>query len=108
LAGEGINIRVVDLYSVKPVDFETLQASAAATGGRVIVVEDHWGEGGLGSAVLECFATHTASREDGGTDFRMTHLHPTELAGSATPAQQLAVAGIDAAHIAEAVRVMVG
>ena len=108
LAGEGINIRVVDLYSVKPVDYDTVHAAVAATGGRVVVVEDHWGEGGLGSAILECFATHTPSQEDFATDFRMTHLHPTELAGSATPAQQLAVAGIDAAHIVAAVKAMVG
>ena len=107
LAAEGINVRVIDLYSVKPIDFETLHTSAAATGGRLVVVEDHWGEGGLGSAVLECFATHSATREDASTDFRMTHLHPTDLAGSATPAQQLDVAGISAKHIVAAVKAMV-
>ena len=55
LAGEGIAARVVDLYSVKPVDEVTLREAAAATG-RFITVEDHWPEGGLGDAVLDVFA----------------------------------------------------
>ena len=56
LAQDGIGARVVDLYSVKPVDDATLRASARATGGRVITVEDHWAEGGLGEAVLSALA----------------------------------------------------
>src|SRR6266542_5029261 len=48
LEGEGISARVIDLYSVKPVDGETLRAAAEATGGRVLTVEDHWPEGGIG------------------------------------------------------------
>ena len=53
LAGEGIAARVIDLYSVKPIDAETLRAAAEATGGRIVTVEDHWPEGGLGDAVLD-------------------------------------------------------
>ena len=48
LAGEGIAARVIDCYSVKPVDAATLAAAAAATAGRVVVAEDHHPEGGLG------------------------------------------------------------
>src|SRR5260370_17426301 len=51
LAGEGIRARVIDLYSVKPVDTATLAAAAAVTGGRLVVAEDHHPEAGLGSAV---------------------------------------------------------
>ena len=51
LAADGIGARVIDLYSVKPVDTATLTAAAAATGGRLVVAEDHHPEGGLGSAV---------------------------------------------------------
>ena len=48
LAEAGVSARVIDLYSVKPVDVETLRAAAEATGGRFVVAEDHWPEGGLG------------------------------------------------------------
>src|SRR2546421_3464137 len=56
LAGEGIAARVIDAYSVKPIDVETLRQAARETGGRLLVVEDHWPEGGPGDAVLEAFA----------------------------------------------------
>ena len=56
LAEDGINARVIDLYSVKPVDADTLTAASNATGGRLVVAEDHWPEGGLGDAVLNVFA----------------------------------------------------
>lgn len=106
LAKDGINIRVIDLYSVKPVDYETVHQALLATGGRLVVVEDHWPQGGIGSAILECFATHTAARQDRGVDFRMTHLAPSEMPGSGTPDELLDWAGISARHIVEAVRGM--
>ena len=53
LADEGIAARVIDLYSIKPIDQETLLAACRATGGRIITVEDHYPEGGLGSAVAD-------------------------------------------------------
>ena len=56
LAEEGVTPRVIDLYSVKPIDVEGLRAAAEATGGRVVTVEDHWPEGGLGEAVLSALA----------------------------------------------------
>ena len=108
LAGEGINTRVIDLYSVKPVDYQTIHAAISATQGRLVVVEDHWPQGGIGSAILECFATHSASGVDAGVDFRMTHLAPSELPRSGKPEELLDYAGISAQHIVNAVTQMVG
>src|SRR5439155_8259876 len=52
LADDAINARVIDVYSVKPLDYDTLAAASAATGGRLVVAEDHWAEGGIGEAVI--------------------------------------------------------
>jgi transketolase len=101
LAAEGIDARVIDLYSVKPVDAETLRAAADATGGRVLTVEDHWAEGGIGDAVLEALS-------DGEAPARVMRLAVREMPGSGKPAELLAAAGIDAEHIAEAARSLVG
>jgi transketolase len=98
LAGEGISARVIDLYSVKPADAATLTAAAAATGGRLVVAEDHHPEGGLGSAVLD------ALTGAGRADLALAHLAVREMPGSGTPAELLAGSGIDAAHIADAAR----
>jgi transketolase len=99
LADEGIAARVIDLYSVKPIDADTLVAAANETG-RLVTVEDHWPQGGLGEAVLAALAEHD-------TRVRVTQLAVNEMPGSATPAEQLAAAGIDAAHIADAARALV-
>ncbi len=98
LAADGIDARVIDLYSVKPADTATLTAAAAATGGRLVVAEDHHPEGGLGSAVLD------ALTGVGRTDLAVAHLAVREMPGSGTPAELLGASGIDAAHIAEAAR----
>ena len=98
LAADGINARVIDLYSVKPADTATLTAAAAATGGRLVVAEDHHPEGGLGSAVLD------ALTGAGRTDLAVAHLAVREMPGSGTPAELLGASGIDATHIAEAAR----
>jgi len=100
LAEAGIGARVIDLYSVKPVDVETLRAAAEATGGRFVVAEDHWPEGGIAEAVLSAFA-------DSDERPRVVHLAVRELPGSGTPAELLAAAGIDADHIAAAARELV-
>jgi transketolase len=100
LADEGVSARVVDLYSVKPVDAETLRAAAEATGGRFVVAEDHWPEGGLAEAILSAFA-------DSDERPRVVHLAVREMPGSGTPAELLAAAGIDADHIAAAARELV-
>jgi transketolase len=101
LENEGISARVIDLYSVKPVDGETLRSAAEVTGGRVLTVEDHWPEGGIGDAVLEALS-------DGEAPVRVVRLAVRELPGSGKPAELLAAAGIDAEHIAEAARALVG
>jgi transketolase len=99
LAGEGISTRVIDLYSVKPIDAATLAEAAEATGG-LVVVEDHWPEGGLHEAVLEAL-------NGAGVSVPVTGLAPTGMPTSGTPAELLDQAGIDRAHIATAVRALV-
>ena len=99
LADEGIAARVVDCYSVKPIDAEGLRA-AARQAGAMVTVEDHWPEGGLGDAVLDVFAADAARP-------RIVKLAVAHMPGSATPTEQLALAGIDAAHIAAAARDLV-
>jgi transketolase len=100
LSGEGIEARVIDLYSVKPVDAATLRAAAEETG-RILTVEDHWSEGGLGDAVLEVLA-------DAEQPSRVVRLAVHDLPGSGKPAELLAAAGIDADHIVEAAHALVG
>ncbi len=98
LAGEGIAARVIDCYSVKPVDAATLAAATAATAGRVVVAEDHHPEGGLGSAVADALLAA------GQRDLRLAHLAVREMPGSGSGSELLAWAGIDAGHIADAAR----
>src|SRR5207244_2739906 len=100
LADDGVSARVIDLYSVKPVDVETLREAAETTHGRIVTVEDHWPEGGIGEAVLSAFA-------DADERPRVTILAVRELPGSGKPAELLEAAGIDAAHIADAARQLV-
>jgi transketolase len=102
LQREGIAARVIDLYSVKPVDTETLAAAAEATGGRIVVAEDHHPEGGLGSAVADALLAA------GQQDLHLTHLAVREMPGSGTGEELLAWAGVDAEHIAAAARKLVG
>jgi transketolase len=99
LAQDGIQARVVDLYSVKPLDVDTVRESIEATQGRIVVAEDHWPEGGLGEAVLSALA---------GEQLQFVHLAVQDMPGSGKPAELLAAAGIDAAHITQAVRQLVG
>ncbi len=100
LAGDGIAARVIDLYSVKPVDARTLVEAADATGGRIVVAEDHYPAGGIGEAVLS--ALNTA-----GHPVRIVHLAVRDLPGSGTPQELMAAAGICASHIAQAARDLV-
>jgi transketolase len=97
LASDGINARVIDLYSVKPVDADTLAAASSATGGRLVVVEDHWAEGGIGDAVLDVFA-------DADERPRVVKLAVHEIPGSGKGAELLHAAGIDAEAIERAAR----
>jgi len=100
LAEEGITARVIDLYSIKPLDGETLAAAAEATSGRLVTVEDHWAEGGLGDAVVAALA-------DLDEPPRVMRLAVREMPRSGKPEECLAAAGIDAEHIAAAARALV-
>jgi transketolase len=96
LAGEGISARVVDCYSVKPIDAEGLREAASATG-AVVTAEDHWPEGGLGEAVLSALAELDDQPA-------VIQLAVAGMPGSGKPAELLAAAGIDREHIADAAR----
>jgi transketolase len=97
LASEGVPVRVIDAYSVKPIDAETLRAALEETG-LLVVVEDHWIEGGLGDSVLEAVAA------GGELTGRVIKLAVTEMPGSGTPDELREWAGISAAKIADTVR----
>jgi len=99
LKADGIAVRVIDAYSVKPIDAAGLREAAEASGHRVLVVEDHWLEGGLGDAVLEVFA------ESGSV--RVRKVGVTELPHSGKPEELLDVYGLSARRIAETVRTLV-
>jgi transketolase len=99
LEADGISARIVDAYSIKPLDEDAIRASVRATSGNALIVEDHWAEGGLGDAVLECLSDLHPSIER-----RVVRLAVRRMPGSGTPAEQLSVAGIDAGAIAEAAR----
>jgi transketolase len=100
LEADGIHARVIDLYSVKPIDSETVRAAGRATG-AIITVEDHWPEGGIGDAVLEALAGEQPHPV-------VVKLAVRAMPGSGTPAELLGAAGIDAAHIADAARELAG
>jgi transketolase len=100
LGEDGIAARVIDLYSIKPVDTATLEAAAEATGGKLVTVEDHWPEGGLGDAVLAALA-------DTDDPPHVVKLAVHGMPRSGKPDELLAAAGVDAEHIAAAARRLV-
>ena len=93
LSEDGIAARVIDLYSVKPVDEDTLRQAAADTG-AIITVEDHWPEGGLGDAVLSALAEVEG--------VRVHKLAVRDMPGSGKPAELIHESGIDAVAIVDA------
>ncbi len=95
LKAQGINIRVIDLYSVQPVDAAALIRCARATKGRLITVEDHYAAGGIGDAVAEAVAVE---------GFTVRRLAVTEIPRSGAPAALLDRYGISARHIVAAVK----
>ena len=96
LRKDGIAIRVIDLYSVQPVDRETLLAAARATNGVVITVEDHYAAGGIGDAVSEALAPAGAG---------VTRLAVREIPRSGQADELMDRFGISARHIVEVVKV---
>jgi transketolase len=91
----GVSIRVVDLYSLQPIDAATLVRCARETGGRLITVEDHYAGGGLGEAVASAVA---------GDGFTVRRLAVREIPRSGTPDELLDRYGISARHIVAEVR----
>ena len=94
LKKDGIAIRVIDAYSVQPIDQATLVASGRATGGLIVTVEDHYAAGGLGDAVSEAVADEP---------IRVHRLAVREIPRSGRPAELLDRYGISAAHVVAAV-----
>jgi len=94
MAATGVNIRVMDPFTIKPLDWAAVQNHSAACGGRVVTVEDHYPEGGLGDAVLASLAT-----------VRNTVVKKLAVNGvprSGPPAELLEMFGISASHIVKA------
>lgn len=104
LKREGITVRVIDLYSVKPIDSETLFHAAQDTHGNLIVVEDHWIEGGIGSAVLQAFAGMDQPSRYTGPKLQVINLAVREMPGSGEPEELLRTAKIDADAIVNAAK----
>jgi transketolase len=97
LEAEGIRVRVIDCYSVKPIDGATLRTALDDTG-LILTVEDHWIQGGLGDAVLEALAA------GGELSGRVARLAVSAMPGSASPDELRDWAGISARAIAERIR----
>ena len=95
LKQKGIAIRVIDAYSVQPIDAATLIEAAQATKGVVITVEDHYAAGGLGDAVAEAIAP---------AGFSVRRLAVAEIPRSGKPDELLERFGISASHIVDAVQ----
>jgi transketolase len=95
LKKEGIEIRVIDAYSLQPIDATTMTEAARATGGALVTVEDHYSTGGIGDAVSEAVAA---------SGFAVHRLAVREIPRSGQPDELLDRYGISARHIVEAVR----
>jgi transketolase len=95
LAMEGINVRVFDPISIKPLDQAGIIANANACGGKIVVAEDHYPEGGVGEAVCGAVAME---------GIKVKKLAVNGLPRSGPPMELLDMFGISARHIVEAVK----
>merc|ERR1719505_549459 len=98
LKSEGINVRVFDPITIKPIDVEGIKTNAAACGGNVVVVEDHYPEGGVGDAVGRALSEPR--------NVCVKRLAVNALPRSGPPMQLLSMFGIDADHIVKAAKTM--
>lgn len=92
----GINVRVLDLFTVKPIDKETIIKNAKETGGKILVVEDHYPEGGIGEAVLSAVAMEK--------NIIVKHIAVPKVPRSGTPSALLDYYGLSAPHIVKYVQ----
>ena len=99
LERDGVRVRVIDCYSIKPIDADALRSAARRTA-VIVTVEDHWPEGGLGEAVLSALADQPHRPPI----LRLAARDIPDLPGSGQPAELLHAAGIDAAAIVRAMR----
>lgn len=97
LESQGKAIRVIDLYCVKPIDGPALASHLEATGGRLVTVEDHWSEGGIGEAVLAALA------EAGDVAVKSRLLAVREMPHSGKADELVDAFGISARHVVAAV-----
>uniref|UniRef100_A0A4W5QEY9 transketolase n=1 Tax=Hucho hucho TaxID=62062 RepID=A0A4W5QEY9_9TELE len=93
-----INIRVIDPFTIKPLDSNTIIEHAKATRGRIVTVEDHYYEGGLGEAVCSAVVNETG--------FNVHRMAVAHVPRSGKPTELLKIFGIDRDAIAQAVRKM--
>jgi transketolase len=100
LKAEGTAVRVIDLYCVKPIDGKELAKEVVATGGRLITVEDHWAEGGIGEAVLSALA------RAGVAPAKSQLIAVRDMPHSGEPDELIDAFGISARHIVEAVHAL--
>jgi transketolase len=98
---EGMKVRVIDCYSLKPIDKQTLREAAAVSKGRFVIVEDHYPEGGLGAAVMEALSSDMDPP-------RIVHLAVRGLPGSGKPAELMDKAEISPRHIVAAAKQLYG
>ncbi|CAL4063717.1 unnamed protein product, partial [Meganyctiphanes norvegica] len=99
LKGDGVHVRVMDPFTIKPIDKDAIIKHAKECGGRIIVVEDHYPEGGIGEAVMNAVSMER--------DIVVKHLAVRDVPRSGKCAELLAMFGIDADHIAKAAREIV-
>lgn len=96
LKAEGVEARVLDPFTIKPLDEEAVVKHARAVGGNVVVVEDHYQAGGVGEAVLSAVALVR--------DIAVKHVYVREVPRSGPPAVLLDKYGISAPHIVAAAK----
>ena len=101
LAASRIAARVIDCYSIKPIDVASLREASHVTGGRFVVAEDHYAQGGLGSAIMEALASDPNPP-------RIEHCAVRTVPGSGAPAEMMAAAGITAPYIVAAANRLLG
>lgn len=95
LEKSGVHARVIDPFTIKPLDAELIIENGRAVGGRIVVVEDHYQQGGLGEAVLSVLAEQR--------DFVVKHLYVPNVPRSGPPNVLIDMFGISARHVVNAV-----